>query len=190
MATESQVKEVPRYRRTTIYLSATDRSLLATLQEQGGLATMSDALRYAVRRCSDLQAQHLLLTEQCASLKGALAQMHEELFALQKEREYLLKEMQSLNEELQSFVGGPTSKQNAVGQSLPFDHEERGDLPEGSGLPPSCPSALVLLSTRVRQTHHSALTAIAKAQRLRSQARQLRTQRQVILYAPSPSNVP
>lgn len=190
MATESHEKNAPRDRRTTIQLSATDRFLLATLQAQGGLATMSDAVRYAVRRCSALQAQHLLLTEQCASLQGALAQMHEELFALQKEREYLLQEMQSLNEELHSFVGGPASKQNAVGQSPPFVNEERGYLPEGSGLPPSCPSAPVLFSTRVRRTHHYVQTAIAKAQGLCSQARQLRTERQVILYAPSPSNVP
>lgn len=35
--------------RTTIYLSATDRHALAVLQARYGLATMSDALRLAVR---------------------------------------------------------------------------------------------------------------------------------------------
>src|SRR5262249_10763662 len=85
----------------TINLSDADRHALASIQDRYGLPTTSAALRYAVHHLTELEEQVTLLTEQLASLQRELAQTNEDTLTLHLERECMLKEMQTLNEELQ-----------------------------------------------------------------------------------------
>lgn len=110
--------------RTTIYLEATDRQLLLRLKTRYGFATLSDALRFAIRQVESLQEETALLKEQVESTRQTLEREREELLNTRRELDATMQEIQGLNREIQTLAVAAADRRSGAPEATPGLQED------------------------------------------------------------------